>query len=127
MTLNEFHETLDAQGYRFGANHLVDSGVDWYAWKTADGAENCDANDKPPSICIHPYQINVHGNELTSCEISIVADAGQDTWCNFKIYSVPLDRAINERKTLERLLVSAWNSAKFASQVMEPRRLGYNT
>lgn len=124
MSPDELYEILGALGFRF-STPITNTGISWYAWKTADNAEFCDCNEKPPSLCFTPYKVQIDNREYKSVEFSLCADAGENTRCNFKVYGVSWEDAIDKRRSIERMLVMAWNSARMVHQVQGPFPLIY--
>lgn len=121
--LESLKESLRELGFRFGAP-MTGTGVNWYAWRRCDGARNCTFNDVPPSLMLTPWAIDLNGNQMHSVEFSLTGDAGSDTWCNFKAYSVPIDAALDSLPRIERILAAGWN-ATVDAQANETSSISY--
>lgn len=55
MTIAELRDWLAAYGWIIAPNPLASTGVRWYAWRSLTlPARDCDHNDKPPCLLLHP-------------------------------------------------------------------------
>lgn len=121
--IESLKESLRELSFRFGAP-MTDTGVNWYAWRQCDNANSCSFNDKPPSLLLTPWAIDLNGNQMHSVEFSLTGDVGSGTWCNIKAYSVPLRMALNSLSRIERILAAGWN-ATVDAQANEPSSISY--
>lgn len=115
MDANELRAALEADGWRFG-KALRATGVDWYAWRSLDGAVNCACNDKPPPLVLQPYVLDHSGIHHRSVEFEVIGEGGGQ-WLKLQAYSVPMDAAMAAIPRCTELLRAAWNAAAALEQV----------
>jgi hypothetical protein len=106
MTPHGLKETLITLGWQIGPEHS-NTGVDWYAYQKLDGAADCTSNEKPPGICITPWNLGA----IHSVEFSVTGAVAGEEWLSLKIYSVSMDKAVEMIPRAAAILLAAWNAA----------------
>jgi hypothetical protein len=109
MKVAELKEALKAAGWHVDLAVWRD-GVPWYAWRRLDGATDCTSNEKPPSLILQPYEIEMNGTRYYSVEFDVCGEAG-GRWLKLKAYSVPIAEALQAIPQCTALLRAAWNAA----------------
>lgn len=111
MTPEQLKPALADLGFRFGQDHLRDTGIDWYAWRTMPQAADCAHNERAPCLVIHPYHLHHDGRDWYSVEFEVTGEIQGEQWITTKIYSVGMEQALDQLPKAERVLTSVWNTA----------------
>lgn len=110
MTPAELKESLIAAGWTISIQPRK-TGCDWYAWaRKREGIPDCACNDKPPSFVVTPYAIDVNG-PWHSVEFSVCGELPNGRWVELKVYSVPMDEAMEAIDPARKALFAAWTAA----------------
>jgi hypothetical protein len=112
MNASELKTELEKLGWQFAPNHF-NTGVDWCAYISLEGALDCASNEKPPSLFLTPWEIvpRGDGDVYRSVEFEVCGAVKDDVWLKFKIYSVKMDDALATIPTAKAILLAAWNAA----------------
>ena len=110
MNTEELKQWLIASGFHIAPNPVKHDINDcpWYAYRRTKGTVDCQCNDKPPSLCITPFEFYIRDQLIQSVEVSIIGE--QDVWWNLKAYSLSYDTLKDKLPTVESQLVRAWNA-----------------
>ncbi len=111
MTPDKLKAALAEQGFKFSQDRLRDTGIDWYAYRRLNGAADCTCNDRAPCLVIHPYHLRMDDRDWYSVEFEVTGEIQGGTWINSKMYSVPMNEALDKLPHIERVLSSVWNTA----------------
>ena len=93
------------------------SNVGWYAWlegsKRSDWPD-CTCNEKPPSFCIEPHEIEHAGVVHGSVEFRVCGEVNPDRWVDLRMYSVTMNKCIESIPDATAILKAAWTAASEA-------------
>ena len=107
LNTTKLQEYLKSAGWRIDKKPMQDQmdKCDWYAWqpKCPDDWPDCECNDKPPSLVITPTVFDVPG----SVTFSLRGQMGGQWYC-LKMYSVPMDDAMQTIGKATSGLGAAW-------------------
>lgn len=118
MDQKDLKKTLKDLGWRIENNSLADrlNEATWYAWlpnRTNLGWSNCECNNKPPTLVIKPYQINLsYPNKdiySKSVEFTLTGEV-KGNWHTLTIYGVPFDQAVEKIPFAIKQLGNAWTA-----------------
>lgn len=113
MNTKELYAALEQAGWSF-ASAIEKTGVSWYAHRRLIGGKNCWCNDKPPSICIKPWSIDITNQfqpkMWEAVEISVSGQTHKGDWVDFKVYGVKFDDVMGSIEQHTNTLRTAWNS-----------------
>lgn len=109
--LATLREELQAAGWRIAHKPISDASdlCEWYAWQPQRPKDwpDCECNDKPPSLTLHPFLFQMREHLHGGAEISLCGEMhGQ--WYDLKLDSVRLEDAIATVPTAKRSLGAAW-------------------
>ena len=109
MTANELKTELIGLGW-IAENDALAGGrtPSWYAWRRIQTTD-CECNDKPPSLCLFPWEWDRAGNTSRSCELNITGERG-GAWFSLKAYCISMDTAIENLPAIEGALIRAWEA-----------------
>lgn len=111
MTPDELKEKLIASGWAMGSQPR-ETGCDWYAWaRNREGIPDCACNDKPPSFVLTPYHIDMRSSKWRSVEFSVCGEMPNGRWVDLRVYSVPMDEAMDAIEPARKALFAAWTAA----------------
>lgn len=118
MTPDELKQALTDAGWQISPSTTRRDDVQWCAWllSTSTGrAElvDCTSNEKPPSLCIEPHELDHPSGVHRSVEFIIRGAVGEDGkhWLDLRVYSVPMDECMDTIPAAMNLLGAAWNAA----------------
>jgi hypothetical protein len=100
---------LQENGFRVETNHQasIENECKWYAWRQLDGARDCDLNEKPPSLIVHPHLLTMRDRQYAGVELSVTGQhAGP--WFTLKAYSIGVDELAAHLSQVEGALRRAW-------------------
>lgn len=110
MNSKELYAQLEAAGWMFATAIDQTTGVSWYAYKRLVGGKDCACNDKPPSLCIKPYDLHFGDVHMESVDFEIAGEIAGNKWVSFKVYGVKYDEVLAEAESCTNTLKAAWNA-----------------
>lgn len=112
-TIEELKAELKTAGWRFAKKPMLSplDRCDWYAWMPKRPADwpDCDCNDKPPSLTLHPSCIEINDRLHTSVEFDLCGEK-HGRWHALKVYPINLDEAIDAIPKATQHLGAAWKA-----------------
>lgn len=113
--IEKLRADLALAGWRIERNPLNGpvNRVDWYAWhpKRPGDWPNCQSNDKPPSLCIYPYAINLPQQEKTSANVEVeVCGELAGRWYKLRSYSITAGESMEALPSITASLGAAWKA-----------------
>jgi len=84
--LGTLKEKLIKQGWK--EMSLPDEDCKWSMYKSFKGWRDCTTNEKPPSVAIRYYELEMKENTYKSCEIEICGEINNSDWIIFKFYAI---------------------------------------
>ena len=88
MKIEEVIELLLNQGYKEDSYSMDDHTR--YFYKRLYGATDCHLNERPPSIGISLYEMNLNGKMHESMKINLRAEAANRQWVDVGYYALDL-------------------------------------
>ena len=118
--IEKLRADLVLTGWRIERNSLNDrmNIADWYAWhpKRPSDWPNCQCNNKPPSLCIYPYAVNLQQQEKTLANVEVeVCGELAGRWYKLRTYSITAGEAMEALPSITVSLGAAWKA--IAAQV----------
>lgn len=112
-TLAKLRTDLEAAGWRFGRNgdYPRTNECEWYAWMPKRPADwpDCECNDKPPAVSLHPFLFTANGKTHDSSEFQLTGQM-HGRWYTLKLYSVGLEEAMQAAPEAIASLGTAWKA-----------------
>ena len=108
--LPELRSALEAAGWRienYGA--MQENACNWYAWSAdrAGIAPDCECNDKPPGLVIHPYDCRF--GEVRSRSVTVDLTGERDgVWWKLTSYAVAPEEFMQRLPRIRAGLAAAW-------------------
>lgn len=109
MNTKELYTELEKAGWSL-ASSSGNTGVSWYAYRRLIGGKDCHCNEKPPSVCIEPYDLTFGEQQFQSVEISVRGQQANGRWVDFKVYGMSYEEAISDSAKHIASLLMAWNA-----------------
>lgn len=91
--------------------------LDWHAYTRFDDWPDCECNDKPPPLMCRPFLMMLGGKPYASVEFSVCGEAG-GSWHDLKVYSVPMDHAIERLDAVTKSLGAAWRAVSVQDEIL---------
>jgi len=110
MTEKQFKSWLKRTGWKFGGDPYDSGNSRWYAYKSFPDWSDCRCNDKPPSVTIKYYELQMKENLYRTCVIGFAAEGIEGHWVSFKYYCVSPEEC---KKSLDEFVTRlrwAWES-----------------
>lgn len=112
-TIDHLKAELQTAGWRFARNsdYPRTNNCDWYAWMPKRPQEwpDCECNDKPPAVSLHPFIFTMDGRTHDSCEFQLTGQM-HGRWYTLKMYSVGIDEAMQAAPEAIASLGAAWKA-----------------
>lgn len=114
--LEELKARLYEIGFKMEDNRDEPSNkVRWRAYRTLPTQVECQCNDRPPVLIVHPFMfdgfLQRDGIIMRSVEFAITGELANGDWLNSKVYAVAVDKALAKLPDIERTLVAVWEAA----------------
>ena len=107
MSPDGLKSALESAGWRIDNDGLAGERTPkWYAWKRGKGLPDCECNDKPPSLCIKPWDMAQFGHGV-SAEIDITGESGGQ-WYKLQAYGISADTLMDRLPEVTDRLGTAW-------------------
>lgn len=107
MSAEELRKKLVAGNWHIaGANYSAIRTPTWYAWRPAK-TRDCQSNEKPPSICIYPWDDEINGVEIRSMEMEICGEI-DGVWYKLQAYAMPI--GTSQIEPVSKVLMRAWEA-----------------
>lgn len=119
MNTNDFIEFMNQNNYKYDK---IDSRSDSISnvlsfYKRCDTEYYCECNKKAPNYGVTYFSIHTpSGVNSVSIEIEIVVESKENDWYVFKIYSIPLDKFVQNVESFEQKVLKLWNAVNQHNQ-----------
>jgi hypothetical protein len=112
-TMGELRAELERRGWSVEKDRMRNDPPGWYAWISQrwTGMPICHCNDKPPSLHLRPWQVEMHGDVWRSVEFEMCGETAEGLWVKIHAYSVQMDEAFERLPIITATLRRAWIAA----------------
>ena len=115
MRATELKTQLARLGWRISESTMYQCG--WYAWAlngTRTDWPDCTSNERPPSFCIEPHEIEHLDLLHSSVEFRVRGEVNPGQWVDLRVYGVPMNECIEAIPGATEILKAAWTAASQA-------------
>jgi hypothetical protein len=108
---DELKAWLASSGFTVTANPMRHelNDCEWYAYRRLSSpAHDCECNDRPPQIIVHPHSFSVNDRTIESVEVEITGECGN--WWKLTGYGVACEELPGKLAGIEVNLIAAWNA-----------------